>query len=331
MRTVINRIVLGIMILLMIAHVQDQGSALYLMRYEDKYPSDVRGHEYRNFFQIPQIKRRLREILPKDRISLLTHVYTEERLFTMSSLSRIIKGTRTTLGIFVCLALVVTAAACNGSSGSAATTGASTTPNRSEPTSNKSQPKSPIRQIDFNNFTYPKLPTGKCSMNQVHLTNGRYDAPKSIAGKLPSVDCWSVELGAITYGDVTGDGEEEAIIELYAERGGTEASEDVFIYTMRDGNPVLLWKFETGDRADGGPRRIAAENGELVVDLYGVGAEIGKKLYGTEGVGACCPKHFTRTRYRWVGTQFQQDGLQEVFENPSGSSAPVISDTPSPP
>jgi len=246
----------------------------------------------------------------------------------MTGLRRMIKRNGTTLGIFVCLAITVIAAACAGSSGSATATGASTSPNQSEPRSNKSQPKSPIRQVDFKNFTYPKLPTGKCSMNEVRLINGRYEAPTDIAGKHPAVDCWSVEVGLITYGDVTGDGEEEAIIELYAESGGTEASEDVYIYTLQGGNPVLLWKFATGDRADGGLRRIAAENGELVVELFGVGTAIEKKLYGTEDVGACCPKHFTRTKYKWVATQFHQDGSQELFENPSGSSAPVTPASP---
>jgi hypothetical protein len=228
------------------------------------------------------------------------------------------------------LAIAVIGAACDGSSGSATATGASTRPNQSEPRANKSQPKSPIHQIDFKNFTYPKLPTGKCSMSEVRLINGRYDAPADVAGKHPAVDCWSVVLGAVTYGDVTGDGEEEAIVELYAEAGGTEASEDVYIYTLKGGNAELLWKFATGDRAEGGLRRIAAENGELIVELFGVGTAIGKKLYGTEDVGACCPKHFTRSKYRWVGTQFQQDGSEEVFENPSGSSAPVTSPSPSP-
>ena len=92
---------------------------------------------------------------------------------------------------------------------------------------------------------------------------------------------------------------------------------------MKGETPKLLWKFATGDRADGGMRRIAAENGELVVELFGVGAAIGKKLYGTEDVGACCPKHFTRLKYRWVGTKFQPDGPAEVFENPSGNANPV--------
>ncbi len=153
---------------------------------------------------------------------------------------------------------------------------------------------------------------------------------QTLLASIPLFDCWSVGLGPITYGDVTGDGEEEALVELYAEAGGTEASEDVYIYTQQGGNPVLLWKFATGDRADGGLRRIAAENGELVVELFGVGTAIQKKLYGTEDVGACCPKHFTRTKYKWVAPQFQQDGPEEVFPNPSGDSNPVMSPTPPP-
>lgn len=241
------------------------------------------------------------------------------------------KSKRALRSIFVLVFAFITAA-CSGTSGKthpsptqspAAASSASITPDQTPPKNRESKPEAAIRQIDFKNFNYPKLPTGKCSMNEVRMTNGRYNAPESIAGKIPSVDCWSVALGAITYGDVTGDGEEEAIIELYAERGGTEASEDVYIYTLQGGNPVLLWKFETGDRADGGPRRIAAENGGLVIELFGVGTAIGKKLYGTEDVGACCPKHFTRTKYKWDGTRFQQSGSPAVFENPSGSSAPV--------
>lgn len=242
------------------------------------------------------------------------------------------------LGTFVCLALSFTTAACSGTSGkpqrdpilSATAPSASSASEQSAQKKNESQPKSPIRQVDFKNFVYPKLPTGKWPMDEVHLINGKYEAPETIPRKTPSVDCWSVNFGSVTYGDVTCDGEEEAIVQLYAEAGGTEGSQDVYIYTLQAENPVLLWKFATGDRADGGPRRIAAENGELIIELFGVETAIGKKLYGTEDVGACCPKHFTRTRYKWVGSQFHQDGPEEVFPNPSGSSNPLISPNPSP-
>ena len=241
-----------------------------------------------------------------------------------------------TLGIIACLAVALNTSGCWNTSGKAQpgptplprATRASTTPGQSEAINKEAQAKSLMREVDFKNFTYPKLPTGKCSMNEVHLTDGKYQAPETVARKIPITDCWSVDFGGVSYVDVTNDGEEEAIVQLYAEAGGTESSEDVYIYTMRTGSPVLLWKFATGDRADGGLRQMFAENGSLVVELFGVGTAIGKKLYGTEDVGACCPKHFTRTKYKWDGTQFQQDGSQEVFENPSGSSAPVTPASP---
>jgi len=234
-------------------------------------------------------------------------------------------GTVLRIGVFLVIAIF--AVACQRKSHIASTPSPSpavmpsVTP--SESNTAKAQPTSPIRQIDFENFIYPHLPTDKCSMKNVRLIKGRYDAPANIAGTHPAVDCWSVALGKVTYGDVTADGEEEAFVQLYAELGGTEGAEDIYIYTLKGRNPKLLWKFATGDRAEGGLRRIAAEDGKLVVELFGVGTAIGKKLYGTEETGACCPKHFTRTRYRWSGTRFQPEGRGEVFENPSGSSAPV--------
>lgn len=257
-------------------------------------------------------------------------------LRSKSGMKEMMNSNRVALDIFVCFAVAFITAACGGTSGKtqrnptqSVTASASTTPEQSEPRNNES-PKAPIRQVDFKNFTYPKLPTGKCSMNEVHLTNGKYKAPETVPRKIPSVDCWSVVIGPVTYGDVTGDGEEDAIIDLYAELGGTEGSQDVYIYTLQRGNPLLLWKFATGDRADGGPRGVYAENGKLVVELFGVGTTIGKRLYGTEDVGACCPKHFTRTKYKWVGSKFQRDGPEEVFPNPSGSANPVMSPNPPP-
>jgi hypothetical protein len=186
-------------------------------------------------------------------------------------------------------------------------------------------PDSAIREVDFGNFTFPRLPSKKCSMREIHLVNGRYDAPESLVPhKTPSVDCWSAELTSTSYADITGDGQEEAIVQLYAELGGTEGSADIFIYTLSNNRPLLLWKFMTGDRADGGLRRIYSENGQLVIELFGAGTVVGKQLESSENFGACCPKHFTRTRYRWDGHRFVQDGKEEVLENPTGSTAVSI-------
>lgn len=190
-------------------------------------------------------------------------------------------------------------------------------------------PKSAIRQVDFRNLSYPKLPTGKCSLEEIHLKDGKYKAPEEWApDRTSSVGCWAVTLGDVDYGDVTGDGNEEAIVTLYAEMGGTESSQDVYIYTSQGGKPVLLWKFATGDRAGGGERRIFAENGALVIELFGVGAVIGRDLYDTEDVPDCCPAHYTRTKYKWQENRFQQDGPEEVFPNPAGNAIPVSAPSP---
>lgn len=205
-----------------------------------------------------------------------------------------------------------------------------TPPQSAESQKNESQIASPIRQVDFGNFTFPKLPSAKCSMKKIHLVNSRYDNPDAPPDRVPpkggSVDCWSVVLASTNFGDVTGDGEEEAVVTLYAELGGNSSYSDVYIYTLLDGRPTLLWKFMTGDRADGGIRRIYSENGELVVELYGVGTIAGKQLESSEDVGSCCPKHYTRTKYRWDGKHFQQDGKEEILPNPSGSTKILKSD-----
>ena len=179
-----------------------------------------------------------------------------------------------------------------------------------------SPPGSPIRRVDFNNFTYPRLPTGKCSMSRVRVRNGSYG---SIANFSPSIiprgGCWSVDVAPIEYGDVTGDGLEEAMVVLYAELGGTENSEDVFIYTLRNGRPVSLWKFATGSGAHGGLRRIYADSGELVVELGGEDKIIGRDLYADNEILTCddCPTVFTRTRYQWSNGRFRQRGEVEIL------------------
>jgi hypothetical protein len=158
-------------------------------------------------------------------------------------------------------------------------------------------------------------------MEQVRLVNGTYEAP-GLREKRSEEDCWSVDLGSVDYGDVTGDGVEEAIAVLYAEVGGNESREDVFLYTLQGERPKLLWKFATGDGAHGALRRVYADGGRLVVELFGLGAKIGKEVYGKNPpeVGTCCPKHFTRTTYKWVAGRFEQDGESVIFPNPSESA-----------
>ncbi len=173
-----------------------------------------------------------------------------------------------------------------------------------------------IRSIDFQNFTYPRVGEQRAYIRRKTFTlkAGEYLEHEIEDG---------MHFGGVVYGDVTGDGSEEAIAILGIQNRGSAIPNCVYIYTLKHSQPSLLWGFVTGDRADGGLRRIYVEEGELVIELYGKGTRIGGKLYGTEMVGACCAKSVTRTRYRWRRDRFRPQGRSEVFPNPASNSSYV--------
>lgn len=223
----------------------------------------------------------------------------------------------------VALASIGLAAACHvgetrplpaptGAATTTTTTNASATP----PAAADSQPArpagGPIRLVDFANFTYPSAPDAAAG-DTFTLSGGRFAGDDRHDPAL---------LAYLNYGDVTGDGAEEALVALSIGSGGSAIPSVLYIYTLDKERPKLLWAFETGDRGEGGLRQVYAEDGGLVVELYGDTKLVGKDFYG-DGVGACCPKVFTRALYRWQRNGFRQTGKEEVLSNPSGG-APVV-------
>jgi hypothetical protein len=125
------------------------------------------------------------------------------------------------------------------------------------------------------------------------------------------------------YFDVTGDSEDEALVILKIETGGAAIPQLAYLYKWTEGQPELLWVFRTGDRADGGLKDIRAENGEVVVELYGqdrfiLGQVETGKITGDEEQ-LCCPTHFTRTHYKWNGNNFlmNKKRLTYLVANPA--------------
>src|SRR4029077_12407536 len=140
---------------------------------------------------------------------------------------------------------------------------------------------SPIRSVDFNKVTYPNFVA--------------YDASKA---KQITLKAGDGRPSFINFGDITGDGAEEAMVVLSIENRGSAIPYDVYIFTMANGKPKVVWAFGAGDRADGGLRQLYADNGQLVIELFGKDRVIGGNLYiGDEGL--CCPSSFTRTSYKW--------------------------------
>jgi hypothetical protein len=171
---------------------------------------------------------------------------------------------------------------------------------------------SSIRNIDFSNFTFPAKPIYSTGRKHFTLRNGRYE------GRYREVypERFPLGLTGVVFGDITSDGVEGAMVILSESVKGTAIPYYVYLYTIEKGTPKLLWAFETGDRGDGGLRKVYAENGELFVELYGKDTTIGDIADKDEDAPACCPKHFTLSRYEWRGGRFQPKGALEVLPNP---------------
>ena len=189
---------------------------------------------------------------------------------------------------------------------------------------------SPIGKFDFKNYTYD-LPHGwqnPDGSTDITLTNGKIAPVEGTVKDDMSEDSRAVAkserrigLSYVTtkYFDVTGDGEDEAIVVLKIETAGSAIPQLVYVFTWKDGKPELIWPFRTGDRADGGLKDIRAENGMLVVELYGQDRfllgqmETGK--IGDDREQLCCPTHFTRSFYKWNGKNFLMQGKRLTFSS----------------
>jgi hypothetical protein len=202
--------------------------------------------------------------------------------------------------------------------------------------------KSPLGTFDFKNYSYP-LPHGweNPDGSDATLVNGRLQ-PVGVEAKGDMTDEEKADAKATRrigmtyvttkYMDVTGDGQDEALVILKIETGGSAIPQVVYVFTWKDGKPELIWPFRTGDRADGGLKDLRAENGELVVELYGqdrfVLGQMETGKVGDDREQLCCPTYFTRSIYKWNGKNFLMQGKRLTFSvaDPHAESVENLSD-----
>ncbi len=166
-----------------------------------------------------------------------------------------------------------------------------------------------IGKFDFKNYVYP-LPRGWQDV-------GGKEAVLENGVRRISEDRIGLSYAATKFGDVTGDGEDEAFVILKIETAGSAIPQLVYIFTMKSEEPHLIWYFRTGDRAAGGLKDLRSSDGELIVELFGqdryiLGEVETSKITGDEQQ-LCCPTFFTRTRYKFNGNNFQLQGKRETF------------------
>lgn len=145
-----------------------------------------------------------------------------------------------------------------------------------------------IRLVDFGNFTYDAYCGGGDETTTVTVKNGKYEGGDD---GFPSY----FEAGADSYGDLDGDGREEAAVTSLCNTGGTGQFSEGYIYTMKNGKPVLLAHFEGGDRGFGGLQSARIKSRFLFVER-------------SDGKANCCADETLTTKYRWNGKKLVQVG-----------------------
>lgn len=233
------------------------------------------------------------------------------------------------LGRFLCIAQVVlalTTVSCDTRSSGAGRNNSPSVPTPSpspsmsmvkNPTQVIANPSSasPIRKIDFKNFTYPWYPTDYTPPHGERKITLRDGEMKVDAAK--NTDRLWASLANVSYADLTGDGKEEAIVTVTTNFDPNGSVACIFVYTLRSDEPKLLWSHETGDRADGGLRSLRVEGFDLVVEQYDIKFDRAKGSY-EEGTALCCPKRFIRARYRWDSEHFaksKSETLPNEYDN----------------
>jgi hypothetical protein len=177
--------------------------------------------------------------------------------------------------------------------------------------------ESRIRRIDFLNFIYPnRSSTYRSIQGTIKLVNGEFEFYNQ-----KERFQWLVSAGQknIIYADLTGDGEEEAIIEMFSHSGAAGGEHFIYVYTMAGNQTKLLWFFETyGSGTDvGGIKAMYVQDSDLILELYGKN-EVTEKGATVDEIAQnymcdTCYKEFTRVRFHWNGKRFEQQGKAEVY------------------
>lgn len=120
---------------------------------------------------------------------------------------------------------------------------------------------SKIKKVDFKNFAFPiEVDAKKGEEKLLSLKDGKLAKTK---------DAMGAELGKIQYADLTNDKNLEAIVNVGLTGEKDAKSNMVYVYALNDEDPKLLWNFETKAGEKVGLKEIKADNGKLLVEMFG--------------------------------------------------------------
>lgn len=161
-----------------------------------------------------------------------------------------------------------------------------------------------IEQVDFANFTFtlsdPENDCAGLERNTVPLRRGEFKQTIRENGV-------KISLGKIVYADLTGDHINEAVVPLTCQPyAGNYSTEVGLVYTLRDGEPVLLGSF--GDSNTERDYRKYYPDG-FIFPEGGARVEKGKLVFSRSADGShACPEKGVRFEYTWNGKDFVLSG-----------------------
>lgn len=115
-------------------------------------------------------------------------------------------------------------------------------------------------------------------------------------------------VAAPVFGDVDGDGAEDAVIITVYNGGGTGQFDGADVYAMREGQPTIIGGVPGGDRGDGGLYGVAFEGKVLVV----------QRMMSQDGDGACCPSKLQVERWSWRDGKLVEDEAARTLVDMEG-------------
>jgi hypothetical protein len=160
-----------------------------------------------------------------------------------------------------------------------------------------------IRQVDFKNFTY------EVQGERVTLRNGEHNLDWYLDRD------FQTRRYRFAYGDLTGEGKEEAVVVLANNvAGGANAVLQYgLIYTIKNGQVIKLADFKGGD----GPCSMEGEECSLMSVKVEGGLLIVDRAVPTANDANCCPTMYRSTKYRWNGSHLVEIGKTPLRRVPT--------------
>jgi hypothetical protein len=202
-----------------------------------------------------------------------------------------------------------TTAAPASSTTAAPTTAAPATTASSQPPTTPAPAGSLVRRTDWMNRTYPGDLCGD---------EGDDGAVEASGGRISSGEGGEIRINeSIVFGDVTGDGREEAVVSIVCSTGGTLSWSVGWLYTDGDepGELRRLARVEP-PRNDAGDYTVGARHLESASISGGV-LTTRWATYAADDPN-CCPSQVATFRQRWMGSVLLHEGEPAITPRPAG-------------